>query len=148
MIATPGKIFIQIPSDSGCLELIREFIVQVMKKVGFSDDETDQIELAVDEACSNIVKYAYGNVSEQTNSIDLLIQVDKKKATITVRDQGRGFDAGCIDAPDMEAYLAELRSGGLGIYLMKSLMDDVTFDIQPGVKTEVKMIKYFDPAEQ
>ena len=44
--------------------------------------------------------------------------------------------------PNMEKYLAEYRSGGLGIYMMKTLMDEVSYAVEPGIKTEVKMVKY------
>ena len=43
----------------------------------------------------------------------------------------------------MQEYLAQLKVGGLGIYLMKTLMDEVDYQIQPGVKNQVKMVKYF-----
>lgn len=143
MMANPGEIFIQVPSDSSYLELIRTFIVQLMTKVGFSVEDTDQIELAVDEACTNVVKYAYRDEITGLSKIDLLITIDNQKTTIVVRDHGQGFDVANVPEPDMEKYLAEFRSGGLGIYLMKSLMDEVSYEIQPGIKTEVRMTKYF-----
>jgi serine/threonine-protein kinase RsbW len=71
------------------------------------------------------------------------IQIDYQKLTLLVTDHGKGFDPGLIKAPDMKKYLAELRVGGLGIYLMRTLMDEVDYDIKPGVRNQVKMVKYF-----
>ncbi len=142
MTDSPKEIFMRIPSDSDYLELIRNFVVQLMRKVGFNDDQTDQIELAVDEACANVVKYAYIE-SEKDSTLELKIFIDRDKVTICILDKGKGFSIDAINDPNMETYLAEYHSGGLGIYMMKTLMDEVTYDVLPGVKTEVKMVKYF-----
>ena len=151
MIINPGVIQLQIPSESGYLELIRTFVVQLANRLGFDDDAADQIELAVDEACTNVVKYAYQQDGVE-NSLDVTLEAGKKKLTVIIRDHGIGFNPSCIETPEMRTYLSEYRSGGLGIYLMKTLMDEVSYDIEPGVKTEVKMTKYIpsilDSAEE
>jgi serine/threonine-protein kinase RsbW len=136
------KYQLRIPSRTDNLELIREFVSKVAEKVGFDEDDVGKIELACDEACSNVIKHAY----EQKNgsqSLDVLIRIDLKKFTLVVTDHGRGFDPQKIKMPDMKEYLAQLKVGGLGIYLMKTLMDEVDYDIKPGVRNQVKMIKYF-----
>lgn len=143
MILQPGEINLKVPSDSGYLELIRIFVVQLAQKIGFEDDAIDQIELAVDEACTNVVKYAYEGRDDLR--LDVTLQVDKQKLTVKICDYGIGFDPNAVERPEMKAYLAEFRTGGLGIYLMNTLMDEVSYDIEPGVKTEVRMTKYLQP---
>jgi len=135
------KYQLKIPSRTDNLELIRIFISAVAEKVGFNSDDISKIELAVDEACANVIKHAYRKDSEQL--IDLVIEIDYKKFAIIITDHGRGFNVSKLPRTNVKEYLAEMRVGGLGIYLMKALMDEVEFNSQPGVKTEVKMAKYF-----
>ena len=135
------KFELKIPSQTDNLELIRDFIAKVSGKVGFGEEEVDKIRIAVDEACTNVIKHAYEKEGE--DHIGIIIKIDYQKLTIVITDRGKGFDPQAIQLPQMEAYLAELRVGGLGIYLMKTLMDEVNYSIQPGVRNEVRMVKYF-----
>lgn len=131
---------LKIPSQTDNLEIIRNFIGGVAKKVGFGKDDVSKIELATDEACTNVIEHAYKHNDKQ--AIDIAIKLDYQKFTIIITDRGETFDVHEIDLPDMETYLAELRVGGLGIYLMKTLMDEVDYSSEPGVKNEVRMVKY------
>ena len=133
---------LRIPSQSDNLELIRCFICKVAEKVGFSEEEVGKIELACDEACANVIKHAY-NESYPEKSLDIAIKIGYRKFTVIVTDHGMGFDPKIIHSPDMKEYLATLKVGGLGIYLMRTLMDEVDYDIQPGVRNQVRMVKYF-----
>ncbi len=133
---------LRIPSQTDNLELIRYFVGRVAEKVGFDDEDVGKIELACDEACTNVIKHAYSDRS-QHQSLDIAIKLDYQKLTLIVTDHGKGFDPQAIKIPDMKEYLAELKVGGLGIYLMKTLMDEVTYDIKPGLHNQVSMVKYF-----
>ncbi|MBD3290992.1 ATP-binding protein [candidate division KSB1 bacterium] len=132
---------LKVPSQTDNLELIREFVSRVAAKMGFDSDEVNKIELAIDEACTNVIKHAYEKNSKKP--IDIAIKLDYDKLTIFVTDQGKGFNVDDIKTPDMKEYLAEMRVGGLGIFLMKNLMDEVKFEIKPGVRNQVKMVKYY-----
>lgn len=133
---------LRIPSQTDNLELIRYFVGRVAEKVGFDDEDVGKIELACDEACTNVIKHAYSDRSRH-QSLDIAIKLDYQKLTLIVTDHGKGFDPQAIKIPDMKEYLAELKVGGLGIYLMKTLMDEVTYDIKPGLRNQVSMVKYF-----
>jgi len=133
---------LRIPSQTDNLELIRFFVGKVAEKVGFDDEDIGKIELACDEACTNVIKHAYGE-RKDPQSLDIAIKLDYQKLTLIVTDHGKGFDPLAIRIPDMKEYLAELKVGGLGIYLMKTLMDEVDYDIKPGVRNQVRMVKYF-----
>ncbi|MDZ7263080.1 MAG: ATP-binding protein [candidate division KSB1 bacterium] len=137
---------LKIPSQTDNLELIRLFVSAVAAKVGFGPDDISKIELAVDEACANVIKHAYSKNLKQL--IELAIEIDYKKISIIITDHGKGFDIKKLPHGDVKEYLAEMRVGGLGIYLMRALMDEVEFDSQPGVQTQVKMSKYLVKADQ
>ena len=139
MIAHQTEYALRIPSETQNLELIREFVSGVASKVGFDSEEINKIELAVDEACTNVIEHAYKG---KKGDIDIAIKVDYQKFTIIVTDRGTAFRFKDVEMPDMNEYLAELRVGGLGIYLMKTLMDEVEYHSEPGVKNEVRMVKY------
>ncbi len=130
---------LKIPSDTENLEIIRKFVAGIARKVGFKNDDIHKIELAVDEACTNVIQHAYKNQKKQ--SIDIAIKLDFQKFSIVITDKGEGFDFQEIDIPQMDEYLAELRVGGLGIYLMKTLMDEVNYKKTNG-KNQVRMVKY------
>jgi len=74
--------------------------------------------------------------------IDILISVDAEKIKITITDKGRGFNINEVKDPDLKKYAQESRHGGLGIYLIKTLMDDVQYDFKPGIKNQVQLTKY------
>ncbi|HDP98122.1 MAG TPA: ATP-binding protein [bacterium] len=135
------KFQLKIPSKTDNLELIRTMIAHIAKTVGFDEDDVNKIELAVDEACANVIKHAY--YKDTKDSIDLIVEIDYKKLTVIITDQGIGFDVKNILNRDIKNYLAQMKVGGLGIHLMKALMDEVEFKSKPGIKTEVKMVKYF-----
>ncbi len=141
MAKAQSEYKLRIPSQTDNLELIRTFVGKVADKVGFSKDDVGKIELAIDEACTNVIKHAYD--SQKNKPLDVAIKIDYQKFTIIVTDHGKGFDPKSIRTPDMKEYLAELRVGGLGIYLMRTLMDEIDYDIKPGVRNQVKMVKYF-----
>jgi len=132
---------LKIPSQTDNLELIRNFVTGIARKVGFDDEEVSKIELAVDEACTNVIEHAYQN--DKNQDIDVAVKLDYQKFTIVITDRGRSFDINDVELPDMNSYLAELRVGGLGIYLMKTLMDEVDYVVRPDGKNEVTMVKYF-----
>jgi serine/threonine-protein kinase RsbW len=141
MNKTAKNYRLKIPSQTDNLELIRVFVSRVAKKVGFNDEDVGKIELSVDEAVTNAIEHAYQN--DENKMIDIAIKIDYQKFTVVITDRGKGFHLSDVDVPDMRSYLAELRVGGLGIYLMKTLMDKVDYHSNPAGKNEVRMVKYF-----
>ena len=138
--STQNKYQLRLPSQSDNLAIIREFVANIARKVGFNSDEASKIELAVDEACTNVIKHAYGNNADKI--IDVQIRVDKKKLSITVSDQGKGFDPDNVKLPDLGESIKKGRKGGLGLCLIKTLMDKVDFQMKPGTRNQVKMVKF------
>jgi len=134
------KYQLKIPSQSDNLSIIRDVVAKVASRVGFDTDEASKIELAVDEACTNVIKHAYANNSNQM--IEVSIKIDQKKLIIIVADKGKGFNPDEIKLPDLNKSIKEGRKGGLGLCLIKTLMDKVEFEIKPGLRNQVKMIKY------
>ncbi len=129
-----------IKSKTSYLTKVRNFISEEAKKFGFSDDEVGKITLAVDEACTNIIKHAYKYSGD--NTIYLKLNARNNTFEIVIEDYGMPFEPKAIKMPDMREHVRSYKRGGFGMYLMKSLVDKVEYQIQPGVKNRVFLIKY------
>jgi serine/threonine-protein kinase RsbW len=135
----PKKLTLTIPSKTEQLLDVRKFISDAAKGFGFSDDEISNIVLAVDEACTNIIKHAYNYSSDQT--INVVVKMKRPEFEILIADRGKHFNPNNVVMPDMQRYLQQYKRGGLGMYLMRKLMDKVEYRIQP-TQNVVRMIKY------
>jgi len=101
-----------------------------MSQLGIEAD-VFEVQTAVDEACTNIMKYAY---SEQGGIIIITCELQDNDFVVTIRDKGKPFDPDSVPQPDLGTDLDRRKIGGLGIYLMRKLMDDVSysFDAEKG----------------
>jgi serine/threonine-protein kinase RsbW len=130
---------IRVKSRTENLAAIRDFVSSYAKKAGLSGEMIDNIMLAVDEACTNIIKHAYKSIPDGELSIKL--EYKNKKFTITIIDFGNSFDPDLVPKPDLQRYYKEKKVGGLGMYLMKTLMDEVKYTSVPGKYNKVYLSK-------
>ncbi len=142
---TKGKpLQLTVQSRTEKLMTIREFVSKAARKFGFDEDETNKIALAVDEACTNIIKHAYNYAPDKP--IDVKITMRDGKFEVTIEDEGKSFNPHVISIPNMKEYLSHYTKGGLGMFLMKSLMDKVEYLITPGAKNRVRLVKFLQKA--
>ncbi len=118
------------------LEKIREFVFSHAEEYYFSEIDAQKITLAVDEACTNLMRYAYNCNFDFLICIDIFIS--NNEFVVQIIDEGEPFDPLSVESPDMKKYFAEFRKGGLGIHIMRSVMDDINY--QPSQSTERKNI--------
>jgi anti-sigma regulatory factor (Ser/Thr protein kinase) len=111
------------------LKRIRRFIEKNARRAGFDEAETYKIQLAVDEACSNIIEHAY--TKEDEGEIICACESDQEKITIQLVDHGQSFDPERIEPPDLQSELDDRKTGGLGLYFIRHLMDEISFKIIP-----------------
>jgi len=131
---------IHIESRTERLIAVREFISAAAREFGFSDEEVSKIALAVDEACTNIIKHAYQ--FDPGKKISITVKPAELAFEVVIHDNGKNFNPADVQAPDMKEYLSHYRKGGLGVYLMKTLMDKIEYNIRPGQTNEVRLVKY------
>lgn len=131
---------IVVKSTTENLIHIRRFTELAANEFGFSDDEVGKIILAVDEACTNIIKHAYKLSPD--GEIKITITFDQNKLVISIVDHGNHFDPNLIPEPDIQEYYKQKKSGGLGMFLIKKLMDEVIYSTTSGNKNQVTLIKY------
>jgi anti-sigma regulatory factor (Ser/Thr protein kinase) len=133
------KFTLHVPSSTENLALIREFVAIIGMQAGLTEDEVAKIELAVDEGCANVIEHAYGH--DLTKEVVVRAIFDDDKLWIKVEDTGRGFDPSKIHDEDLHELVEQRKSGGLGMRLIKTLMDEVSYEIVPGEKNELNMMK-------
>ena len=140
-LADAEKVYeLTTPSHTENLEMIRNFISHLAQKAGFDEMAVMEIEVAVEEACVNVVKHAHK--SDEAKPLRLQIKIGKQKLTVLVRDQGHGFDTKELDEQNAQELLAKPKPGGRGIFLMKMLMDEVHFEAGNGKGMQVRLVKY------
>ncbi len=139
MAAIERKFTLQVPSSTENLALIREFVTSIGRQATLTDEDINNLELAVDEACANVIEHAYGH--DITKDVSVRATFDDEKLKISVIDEGLGFDPGKVNEKSLDQLVHERRSGGLGIRIIKSLMDEVSYEIEPGQKNELHMTK-------
>jgi serine/threonine-protein kinase RsbW len=114
------------PARFEFLDEIRDLVAEVAREGGFSEKEIYSLQLAADEAASNIIEHAYAGISDAY--LDVTCDIRNDTLTITMRDNGKPFDPSKVKQPNLKADLSERQIGGLGIYLMRKLMDDVRYE--------------------
>lgn len=122
------------------LAIIDDFLTETTQQFGIMEDETVQVRLAVNEACTNIIQHAYSGESEK--SIIILCSMSGNDLLIEIRDWGKPFDPEAIPQPDITSELFERKEGGVGIFLMKQMMNDVRYIFRNGKYNELRMIKH------
>ena len=114
-----------VKSQHSELDRIRNFVQTEAHKFGFDEKISYQISLAVDEACTNLINYAYNKRTDQ----DICIKLDKKleELIIKIYDDGEPFDPSRVESPNMKEYRKKMKRGGLGIHIIKLVMDKINY---------------------
>ncbi|TRY44295.1 anti-sigma B factor RsbW [Geobacillus sp. LEMMJ02] len=131
---------LSIPADAQFIDVARLTLYGLAAKMGFSYEEIEDMKVAVSEACNNAVLHAY---NERGGVIHLCFEMRADALSITIRDEGKGFDYKRVSkqtAPLSAKPLEDVKAGGLGLFLMEALMDDVTVTTKGG--TEVRLTKF------
>jgi serine/threonine-protein kinase RsbW len=134
----------RILSRTDYLFEVREFVGEAARAFGFSEEDTANIVLAVDEACTNIIKHAYQYATDK--EIEVSIFPQDRSFEIRIYDSGKSFDPSTIRQPDLKEHIGHRKRGGLGVYMMKKLMDKVEYNFHKGKRNEVRLIKYLSSA--
>ena len=135
-----SDFILKIPTQSTNLKIIRDFITDIAGKAGFDESSSCDIALAVDEACTNVIKHAYRGGDDKEITVN--VRYDSDKIVISISDTGKGFESEPDDDEAIRKRLNKLQKGGLGIHLMKKAMDEVVFDRDVESMNSVKMTKY------
>ena len=144
MKATPGQT-LEITRDARLENIgdLREFVGQAAEQCGADDETCFHLKLAVDEACTNVVVHGYADLPP--GPMRLTFRCDDGQLIVTLSDRGRPFDPTAAGDPDLESGWDDRQIGGLGIYLIRQVMDDVQFVHDPRHGNRLTLVKRFQP---
>lgn len=129
-----------VTNDTKYLIVVREFISRLVQQSRLSRDDENKIILAVDEAVTNIIEHGYDDGVE--GSIEIEVEVDEAQFKVMIRDTGRIFNPESIPTPDLTDHVKLGKKKGLGIFLMRQIMDEVRYRFKDGIKNELTLVKY------
>jgi len=133
-----GKNKISVPSSLDYLKDVDQFVERRLKKVGLDDNKLADVAISVAEAVTNAI--VHGNKKDLDKRVEIDLRIKRPQVVITVEDQGNGFDPKCVSSP-LEGDNV-LKEAGRGIFILKSLMDEVDFVFSQEGGTIVRMVKY------
>ncbi len=107
---------------------VRQFTSDALEDQNVPDLQAHKLVLAVDEVCANLIIHA--NNCDPKNQIEFDIQFKTKQIIFTFKDKGAGFDINQYEAPSMDEIVSTRRQGGLGLMLVKRIMDKIEFSTE------------------
>ena len=139
MFKNVKKEEITIPAQMSYLIQVREFIEHIGKKYKFHDKIVNSFKLVVDEACTNIIRHGYRDIKNGEITIKAIIR--RLSLTMIIIDQGQSYDPRQANTPDLAKYVDIGKKGGLGILMMRKLMDDMQYTVTER-GNEFRLTKY------
>ncbi len=131
---------LSIRNETSNLSLVRRFVGDLLDGLTLMPETRYQIILAVDEAVSNIMEHAYG--TENQGPIHLEVEADDEALRFRFVDEGRPFRPGEVRDPDLAEHFRAGKRKGLGIFLMRRIMDEVQYVF--GEVNELTLVKRLD----
>lgn len=129
----------RITADMGELARIRTEVAEAIRVGGFPETYTNRILIAVDEAVTNIIEHGYEDPAD--GEIEIVCEVEPETFTISIIDQGESFDPRSMTDIDIQRHVAQGKAGGLGIFLIRKIMDVVDYHHETGKHNRLTMVK-------
>lgn len=126
---TEKNLEVRLPSSLASLSRLHDTVVQFCQRHAIHADTEFKIDLALDEVFTNIVRYGYDD--PQAHEIVVRFKGGRDSVRISVEDDGRPFNPLLAPEVDVNAALSERRAGGLGIHLVRRLLDQVRYQRRP-----------------
>ncbi|MEO1021427.1 MAG: ATP-binding protein [Bacteroidota bacterium] len=138
-MATKNIHKLTVKASTSQIARVRDFVAEHAQNIGLSPKDISEIKLAVDEAYTNIVKHAYKYANQ--HHVDIEIGFSNSELWISLLDEGESFDPNTYSEPDLVKRIKEKKRGGMGVYLIRKLMDSVHYS-RKGHMNEIRMVKH------
>ncbi len=125
------------------LEKISDYITGCAHAAGLNEAEIYAVQLAVDEAATNIIEHGYG--MECPSRIDVTCEILKDGLKVVIYDDADPFDPSTVPEPAINVSLDDIKPRGLGIFIMKKMMDEVNYESSPERGNTLTMVKHHKP---
>jgi serine/threonine-protein kinase RsbW len=148
---SPDKLLLRTPGHGSSLAYIRAIVADLARKIGFDENEVAKVEMAVDEACSNVVRHAYSPDKKwcwqhRDPEINLDIRRENDRLVIEIKDHGQRFDFANYRSAEIEDRLREMKQSGYGLFIMRNFMDEVQYNSNDQTGNTLRMVKYLKKA--
>ncbi len=141
VVKKPGRII--IPSDQVYLQELDEFLEETLRNFNMTEGDIADVAISVTELVNNAI--VHGNASDPDKKVDVEMILKDSSVEITVADEGDGIDL--ADIPDPLSDENILKETGRGIFIVRSLMDEVDIITGKDGGTVVRLVKKFDPVK-
>ena len=121
---------ISVKASTENLAVVRNALEEFALLCGANVKAVFDLQLAVDEAFTNIIKHAYNNDENQV--VRILMFEENGRIVVQLSDSGKGFDVTNYKKPNVQSRIKNKKRGGVGVFLMTKLMDEVSFNKQQG----------------
>ena len=131
-----------IPNDTRYLSIVRRTVMEVIGEAGFPDDEVNMLTVAVDEAVANVIEHAFDPGEYGETTIDIEMSADSEAFEAVIRDNGGTFDQTAVPVVDIKEHVRSGKKNGLGVFLMKKIMDRVVYSHDDRSFNQLRLVKY------
>jgi serine/threonine-protein kinase RsbW len=128
-----------VPANAAQLAVLTDFLREFWSAASLASAQLRTFELALEEMFMNIV--LHGTRPDKIPSVEISLAVAMEGLTMTIEDDGPQFDPLSVPAPDITAALDERPVGGLGVFLVRQIMDAVSYH-RVGARNRLSMTKY------
>jgi len=132
----------KIPGDTRYLIEVRNFVRSVIDESSFPLDDANRIVLAVDEAVANVMEHAYEKQGDTNLEVDIIISASANEFNITIKDIGKDFSPDSVMEVDIKEHVKAGKRNGLGLFLIRKIMDEVSYRFDPDEGNMLTMVKY------
>lgn len=141
----PEALKVELVSNPLYLCGVRGLVFETSKRLGFTEKDAGQVALAVDEALVNIMRHGYDKRTD--GPIRLTVSPERgegggvERVRIVIEDEARQVDPGLIKGRDLE----DVRPGGLGVHIIREVMDEVTYEKRDRAGMRLTLVKAMRP---
>ncbi|UCD30026.1 MAG: ATP-binding protein [Planctomycetota bacterium] len=138
-------VHLSVTSETENVAVIRQAVQEAVSRVGFSESVVAEITLAIDEAVTNVIRHGYDGQPGQPIelTIEKIERQGRKGLQFIIRDSGRQVDPETIVGRD----LADIRPGGLGTHILKTVMDEVEYTRRQSAGMQLRLVKMIESSD-
>ena len=130
---------LSVPGKPEYVSTVRMTAAALASTAGFDVEAIDDIKVAVSEACTNVVRHG----TKESNDYEVSFDLSEEQMAISIADEAGGYDVSGYRVPEPDCP----KEGGLGIFIIRALMDEVEIVSKPGLGTKIRMVKYVQKQE-
>jgi len=141
-------ITVCVPARLRLLNVVRHVVREAADAFGFSEADAAQIVMAVDEACANVLQHGYGASDLERDKVYVRTIFGKDRLIVEVIDEAERFSPMDRKALDLEEFLEGGQRHGFGLYVIRTLMDELEHEYREGQGNRLRLVKHLPVSPQ